>query len=89
MPHTVSEVLASWQGKFGRHRNIGLWRFVPNCLFGYLWWEQNARCFENCERSILDIKFLFFRSLLEWSLVLLSYSCLSLPDLMNRCNLGC
>ena len=33
MLYKVSEVLASWQGKFGRHRNIGLWRFVPHCLF--------------------------------------------------------
>ena len=33
MPYKVSEVLVSWQGKFGTHRNIGLWRFVPHCLF--------------------------------------------------------
>ena len=34
MLYKVSKVLASWQGKFGRHRNIGLWRFVPHCFFG-------------------------------------------------------
>ena len=37
MLYKVSEVLASWQGKFGRHRNIGLWRSVPHCLFWCLW----------------------------------------------------
>ena len=47
-----------------------------------------ARCFEDCERSTLDIKFFFFRTLLEWSLVLPSYSCLYLPDLIDCCNLG-
>ena len=77
MLYKVSEVLASWQGKFGRHRNIGVWRFVSHCFLWCLWRERNARCFENSERSILDIKFFFFRTLLEWSLVLPSYSCLS------------
>ena len=55
MPYKVSEVLASWQGKFGSRRNISLWRFVPHCLLWCLWWERNVRCFEDCERSILDI----------------------------------
>ena len=77
MSYKVSELLASWQGKFGRHRNICLLSFVPHCLFWCLWWEWNARCFEDCERSILDIKFSFFCTLLEWSLVLPSYSCFS------------
>ena len=36
----------------------------------------------------LRIKFFFFRTLLEWSLVLPSYSCFSLPDLIDRYNLG-
>ena len=65
MPYKVSELLASWQGKFGRHRNRGLWRFVLHCLFWCLWQERNARCFEDCEHSILDIKFFFFHTLLE------------------------
>ena len=88
MPYKVSEVLASWPGKFGRHQNIGLWRFVPHCLFWCLWRERNARYFEDCKRSILDIKFFFFCTLLEWSLVLPSYSYFSLPDLIDHCNLG-
>ena len=36
----------------------------------------------------LRIKFFFFRTLLEWSLVLPSYSCFALPDLIDRYNLG-
>ena len=53
----------------------------------------NARCFEDCEQSILDIKSFFFRTLLDWSLVLLdwslvlpSYSCFSPRS--DHCNLG-
>ena len=59
MPYKVIELLASWQGKFGRHWNIDFWRFVPHCLFWCLWWERNARYFEDCERSILDVKVIF------------------------------
>ena len=51
-----------------------------------LWQEWNARCFEDCELSILDIKSFFFCTLLDWSLVLPSYSCFSLPDFIDRCN---
>ena len=88
MPYKVSELLASWQGKFGRHRNIDLWRFVLHCLFWCLWQEWNARYFEDCERSILDIKSFFFRTLLNWSVILPFYTCFSLFDLIDRYNLG-
>ena len=47
----------------------------------------DARCFEDCERSILDIKS-FFHTILDWSLVLPFYSCFSLPGLVDHCNLG-
>ena len=46
----------------------------------------DARCFEDCELSILDIKSFFFRTFLDWSLVLPSYSCFSLPDFIDCCN---
>ena len=88
MPYKVSEVLSSWQGKFGRHRNIALWRFVPHCLFWSLQQGRNAICFEDCEQSILDIKLFFFRTLLDWSVVLPFYTCFSLSDLIDCCNLG-
>ena len=88
MPYKVSELLASWQGKFGRHRNIDLWRSETHCLFWCLWWEQNTRCFEDCERSILDIKSFFFHTLLDWSVVFPFYTCFSLSDLIDCCNLG-
>ena len=53
--------------------------------------RAECRCFEDCERSILDIMFFFFfffRTLLEWGLVLPSYSCFSLPNIIDHCNLG-
>ena len=86
--YKVIELSASWQGKFGRHRNIDFWRFVPHCLFWCLWQEWNARCFEDSEWLIHDIKSFFFHTLLEWSLVLPSCTSLSLLVLLDHCNLG-
>ena len=48
-----------------RHWNVALWRFALHCLLWCIWWERNARCFEGFERSILEIKSLFFLTLLE------------------------
>ena len=88
MPHKVIEVFESWQGTFGRHRNIGLWRLVPHCLVWCIWSERNARCFEGCERSLLEIKSFFCDTLLVWSVALSHFTCFSIPVLLDHCNFG-
>ena len=50
-----------------RHRNIDFWRLVPHCLMWCVWSERNARCFEGCEWSLLEIKSFFLHTLLDWS----------------------
>ena len=64
MPRKVVELLWCWQGSLDRHREI--WKATPHCLMWCLWRERNARTFEDCERNIVDLKLLFFRSLYEW-----------------------
>ena len=59
MPLKVIDVFESWQAKFGRHCNIDLWRLVLHYLMWCIWRERNARCFEGCEWSLLEIKVLF------------------------------
>ena len=66
MPHTVLGLLWCWQGNFGRHRNGYIWSIIPHCLLWCLWKERNSRCFEDTERSIPDLKLLFFRTLRDW-----------------------
>ena len=73
MPHKVIELFESWQGKFGRHRNIELWRIVPHCLLWCIWRKRNARSFQGCERSMLEINSFFFYTLSSigvWSFVI-------------------
>ena len=88
MPLKVIGLFESWQGMFGRHHNIDLWRLVPHCLLWCIWRERNARSFEGCERSMLEIKSFFLHNLLDWSVVFCHISCSSLPVLLDRCNLG-
>ena len=60
MPHKVIELFKSWQAMFGWHHNIHFWRLVPHCLIWCIWRERNARSFERCECSTLEVKSFFF-----------------------------
>ena len=87
MSHKVIELFESWQGKFGRHCSIGFWRLMPHCLMWCIWSERNARCFEGCEWSLLEIKSFFCHTLLVWSVALSHFTFFSISDLIYHCNL--
>ena len=70
IPKRVIDLFSTWQGPFGKHRNIAFWKAVPHCIMRCLWCEWNARSFEGCEQSILDVKTFFFHTLLDWSFFL-------------------
>ena len=67
MPRRVIELFACWQGKFGRHQHINIWRAIPHCLMWCVWKERNARTFEGCEQTVAELKLLFFRMLFDWT----------------------
>ena len=85
MPHTVLELFEAWQGKFAWHRQIDVWKLAPHCLIWCIWRERNARSFEGCERSLLEIKSSFLHTLIEWSVVFSHFSCSSFPTFLDRC----
>ena len=87
MPQRVADLLDCWSCNFRRHRNIVVWRIVPHCLMWCIWRERNSRSFEDREQSILEFKSFFFATLLEWCLVLPSFSCISLSGLLEHCTL--
>ena len=86
MPRTVLGLLWCWQGSFGRHRNGCIWSINPHCLLRCLWRERNSRCFEDTERSIPDLKLLFFRTLRDWLFALQNKSFPSFIDFLESCN---
>ena len=86
MLQSVLGLQACWQGKFGHHQNDYIWLIVPHCLMWCLWKERNSRCFEDNERSILDLKLLFFRTLLDWLVAMQNQSFPSFIDFLDSCN---
>uniref|UniRef100_A0A7N2RC83 Uncharacterized protein n=1 Tax=Quercus lobata TaxID=97700 RepID=A0A7N2RC83_QUELO len=70
MPMSVVGLFACWQGRFGRHRNGDIWMVVSHCLMWCIWKDKNSGCFEDNECSMPDLKFLFFRTLLDWELAI-------------------
>ena len=86
MPHAVLGLLRCWQGSFGCHRNGYIWSIIPHCLLWCLWRERNSRCFENIERSIPELKLLFFRTLRDWLFALQNQSFPSFIDFLDSCN---
>ena len=69
---------------FGRHPNAAIWKIVPHCLIWYIWQERNARNFEGCEWSIIELKSFFLFSLLDSDRALQAFSCDSFSDLLVR-----
>ena len=65
MPLSVVGLFGCWQGRFGHHCNGDIWKVVPLCLMWCIWKERNSRCFEDIERSMPNLKLLFFRTLFD------------------------
>ena len=86
MLRTVLGLLWCWQGSFGRHRNGCIWSIIPHCLLWCLWRERNSRCFKDTERSIPDLKLLFFRTLRDWLFALQNKFFPSFIDFLESCN---
>ena len=85
MLYTVLELFEVWQGKFARHHHIDVWKLVPHCLIWCIWCERNARSFEGCKRSLLEIKS-FSYTLFEWSVVFSHFSCSSFSIFLDCCS---
>ena len=42
MPWRVIDLIAFWQGHFGRHRLSAIWKCIPICLMWCIWRERNT-----------------------------------------------
>ena len=64
---------------------------IEICWFGGLyltaWRERNGRSFEDSERNIVELKLLFFRTLVDWVVVRGFISCNSLHQFLDFCPL--
>ena len=85
MPRGVVELLASWSNKFNRLKSKVLWRRTPHCLMWVIWRERNTHTFDGNERSIHELKLLFFQTLFYWANATGVFTFISLPDMLDFC----
>ena len=86
MPCHVLDFWAGWQGCYGDHCKLVVWRMVPHCVMWCLWRERNDQHFEDCERSVSALKLLFFQTLYEWVFAVGIFSINSMMDLIDHCS---
>jgi hypothetical protein len=56
-------------GTTSNTRSAVVWKMVLSCLLWCLWREMNDRGFEDCERTLEEIKSFFFNILYLWTTV--------------------
>jgi hypothetical protein len=66
MPRSVKDMLGNWRGQKGNQTLIPIWRMAPLCVMWCVWREWNARCFEDCETSLINLKKLVIQTLFLW-----------------------
>jgi hypothetical protein len=66
MPRSVKDMLGSWKGQKGNQTLILIWRMAPLCLMWCVWRERNARCFEDCEIGLMNLKRMMLQTMFMW-----------------------
>ena len=85
MPQTVAGLLACWKGRFGRCRNINLGHDITLSFVEHLKVEK-CRHFEDCENSVLYLKFSLVKSLFEWVNAFGPYSWCNMFKVIDSCS---
>ena len=66
MPMRVVDLLGCWRKMQGCHQVAMVWKMIPSCIMWCIWTERNARCFEDKERTLAELKKYLFHTLLSW-----------------------
>jgi hypothetical protein len=67
MPRRVIELLDCWRGQLGSRSVLAVWRMSLLCLMWSIWREQNARCFEDREMAVEELKNILVKTLYIWT----------------------
>ena len=81
----IVELIVSKSGKFNILKTKVLWRMILHCLMWVIWKEMNIRTFEGNERSIHELKLLFFQTLIDWANASGVFTFISLPNMLDLC----
>jgi hypothetical protein len=66
MPQRMVDLLACWRAQFGRHHSIEVWKIILSYLMWCIWKERNDQSFEYCERTMVELKAFFFKTLYHY-----------------------
>jgi hypothetical protein len=66
MLRRVIEELAYWRGQLGSRFILDAWRMSHLCLMWCIWRERNAKCFEDQEISVEELKKILVKSRYIW-----------------------
>lgn len=64
-----SRVGLAWRDLYGIPQIAAIWKMVPICLLWCIWRERNDQNFEEKERSVDELRCLFFNTLMSWTLL--------------------
>jgi hypothetical protein len=71
MPKLIVGLYACWW-IVDSTQSVVVWNIVPSCLLRCLWREMNDMRFEYRERTLEEIKSLFFNALYLWTSIFVS-----------------
>ena len=74
LAYSIKDLLVCWRDGFKGHQITNMWNTIPLCLVWCIWNEHNYSSFEGIE-SLLHLKFIFHRSLLDWLKIIWDFSC--------------
>jgi hypothetical protein len=78
MPRSVVDLFAWWWMGV-RSQSAIVWKMFLLCLMWCLWFERNARCFEESERPLGELTTFFFHTLFTWTAAWLAPLVISYP----------
>jgi hypothetical protein len=87
MLRSVKDMLGSWRGQKGNQTLILIWRMALLCVMWCVWRERNARSFEDCETSLINLKKLVIQTLFLWRVRLQSMSECSYSNFLVKCSI--
>ncbi|KAG2697914.1 hypothetical protein I3760_07G127600 [Carya illinoinensis] len=66
LPSRVVDFLGCWRKIQVCHQVAAVWKIIPLSIIWCIWSERNARCFEDKEHTMAELKNFFFHTLLLW-----------------------
>lgn len=86
MPRRVIELLECWRDQVRSHSVLDIWRMSLLCLMWCIWRARNAKCFDDCETSVIELKNILVKLLYTWTRVYNTSQFSNFSDIVVFCS---